>query len=152
VCVVTLFALAAFFVPLGRLLGDAFEPLPRLPAYTINILGSLAGTGAFLLIGYSWTPPWVWWVVGLAPLVWWIGGRRQLLAAGCLIVLAAAVAAPSVGETIWSPYQKLVGQPITFATARGGKEIPGYLVDISDVFYQIAVDLRPETVARVGEN
>jgi len=78
-CLVTFYVLALFFVPLGRLLGDAFERLPRLPAYTVNILGSLVGTGIFLLLGYFWTPPWTWMLVGLLPLLWWIERRRQLL-------------------------------------------------------------------------
>jgi SAM-dependent methyltransferase len=151
-CLVTFYVLASFFVPLGRLLGDAFEQLPRLAAYTINILGSLVGTGLFLLLGYLWTPPWTWMLVGLLPLLWWLEGRRQLLTASGLIALSALAVAPSVGDTIWSPYQKLVGQPITFRTNDMGAEVRGYLLDISDVFYQIAVDLRPAAVARMGQN
>lgn len=151
-CLVTFYVLASFFVPLGRLLGDAFEQLPRLEAYTTNILGSLVGTGGFLILGYLWTPPWTWMLVGLVPLLWWVEGRRQMLTAGGLIILSALSVAPSVGETIWSPYQKLVGRPITFRLKAAGAEIAGYLVDISDVFYQIAVDLRPASIARLGEN
>jgi hypothetical protein len=55
-CLVTLLAFSSLFVPLGRLLGGAFEQLPRLSAYTINILGSLAGTLVFVLLSYWWTP------------------------------------------------------------------------------------------------
>ena len=43
-CVATLVAITLLFALLGRLLGAAFEPVPRLTAYTINIAGSLAGT------------------------------------------------------------------------------------------------------------
>jgi len=151
-CLVTFYVLALVFVPLGRLLGDAFERLPRLPAYTVNILGSLVGTGIFLLLGYFWTPPWTWMLVGLLPLLWWIERPRQLLMASGFIALSTLAVAPSVGETIWSPYQKLVGQPITLPTKDTGAEAHAYLVDISDVFYQIAVDLRPSAVARMGQN
>ncbi|TMQ73026.1 MAG: methyltransferase domain-containing protein, partial [Candidatus Eisenbacteria bacterium] len=69
-----------------------------------------------------------------------------------LIIVSAVAVAPHVGETIWSPYQKLVGQPIALRAVPAGPEIAGYLVDISDVFYQVAVDLRPEAVARAGGN
>ena len=151
-CVATLFALASFFVPIGRLLGDAFERLPRLTAYSINIVGSLAGTCAFLLLGYYWSPPWVWVLIGLVPLLWWLEDGRQMLVAVGLILASALALVPSVGETIWSPYQKLVGQQLTFSVDAGGPEIPGYMVDISDVFYQVAVDLRPEAVAAIGTN
>ena len=66
---------------------------------------------------------------------------------GAGIALSALAVAPSVGETIWSPYQKLVGHPITFRVNPAGAQALGYLVNISDVFYQIAVDLRPAAVA-----
>lgn len=112
-CVVTLFVLASFFIPIGRFLGDAFERLPRLSAYSINIVGSLAGTAAFLLLGWTWTP-WMWMLAGLLPLPWWLEGRRQVLAGAALAVLSVLAVAPSVGDTIWSPYQTLVGQEITF--------------------------------------
>lgn len=152
VCVLALVALATLFIPLGRLLGDAFERVPRLTAYTINLLGSLVGTGMFLLLGYLWTPPWVWMLIGLGPLIWWLGGWRQRVIGSGLILLATLAVMPSIGDTVWSPYQKLVGQQITVRADETAPEIPGYLVDISDVFYQIAVDLRPEAVARAGRN
>lgn len=151
-CLITFLALALLFVSVGRLLGDAFERLPRLTAYTINIAGSLAGSAVFLLLGYFWTPPWVWMLIGLAPLLWWIDTRRQSLFALGLVALSAAAVAPRVGETIWSPYQKLVGQRVTVRSTSTGAELEGYLVDISDVFYQVAVDLRPDAVARAGVN
>ena len=151
-CLATLLVLASLFVPLGRLLGNAFERLPRLAAYTVNIVGSLAGTALFLLLGYLWTPPWAWMLIGLVPLLWWVEGRGQILTASGLIILSSLAVMPSVGETIWSPYQKLVGQAVTFRTSAAGAEMPAYVVEISDVFYQVAVDLRPAAVARMGRN
>jgi SAM-dependent methyltransferase len=151
-CFVTLLALGSLFVPLGRLLGGAFEQLPRLPAYTINIVGSLTGILVFVLLSYLWMPPGVWMIVGLSPLMWWLDGRREALLAGGLIALSALAVTPSVGETIWSPYQKLVGQPIAVQLNESGGATTGYLVDISDVFYQVAVDLRPQAVAASGGN
>ncbi|TMQ73027.1 MAG: hypothetical protein E6K81_05795 [Candidatus Eisenbacteria bacterium] len=68
-CLITLLTLASLFVPIGRLLGDAFERLPRLTAYSVNIAGSLIGSAAFLILGYLWTPPWLWVLIGLVPLL-----------------------------------------------------------------------------------
>ena len=151
-CLATLLALSSLFVPLGRLLGDALERLPRLTAYTVNIVGSIAGSGAFLLLGWLWAPPWVWMLVGLVPLLWWIeGGRATIVAAG-LIALATLAVTPRGGDTIWSPYQKLVGRETTVKVGAGGGEAPGYMVDVADVFYQVAVDLRPAAIARMGGN
>jgi len=151
-CFVTLLALGSLFVPLGRLLGGAFEQLPRLTAYTINIVGSLTGILVFVLLSYLWMPPPVWMIVGLSPLLWWLDGRRETVLACGLIALSALAVTPSVGETIWSPYQKLVGQPIAVQLNESGGTTTGYLVDISDVFYQVAVDLRPQAVAASGGN
>jgi SAM-dependent methyltransferase len=142
-CAVALVAITLQFALLGRLLGQAFEPLPRLAAYTVNIIGSLAGIVLFLVLSWLWAPPWVWVLVGLAPLAWWIADRRQLTAAIGLTALAAVVVWPTAGETVWSPYQKLVGRPLSAGTDGNPTLRPGYRVEISDVFYQVALDLRP---------
>jgi SAM-dependent methyltransferase len=151
-CVLALMALASLFIPLGRLLGDAFERLPRLTAYTVNIVGSLAGIIAFLILAYLWTPPWIWFLIGLAPLLWWVEAGRARLVATMLIALNVTATAPSLGETIWSPYQKLVGHPIQVSLGRRAGGVRAYWVEISDVFYQVAVDLRPESLERLGGN
>src|SRR3954471_11269343 len=48
---------AAAFIPLARTLGVLFSQPAPLPAYTFDILGSLAGTAAFFFIGYFALPP-----------------------------------------------------------------------------------------------
>lgn len=142
-CVATLFAIAGLFTLLGRLLGSAFEQVPRLPGYTINILGSLAGILLFVLLSYLHTPPWVWYLTGLLPLLAWLPARRAVVPAVVLVGLCSLAVFPSRGETVWSRYQKLVGHQV---------EDGRYWIQISDVFYQVALDLRPETLARLGKN
>ena len=141
--VVALLAIAALFTLLGRLLGTAFDQVPRLPGYTMNILGSLAGILLFIALSYLQTPPAVWYLAGLLPLLAWVSGRRAASAALLLVGLSVLAVLPSRGETVWSPYQKLVGQE----TSDGG-----YWVQISDVFYQVALDLSPEAIAKRGDN
>ncbi len=149
-CAVLLIALAGLFTLLGRLLGDAFERVPRLPGYTANLLGSLAGILAFVALCYLETPPWVWFAVGLLPLLWWASGGARAGTALLLIAASVAVVWPSTGETVWSRYQKLVGRVVPQAGPAG--TAPSYLLQISDVFYQVAVDLRPAAIARLGFN
>jgi hypothetical protein len=157
-CVVALVAITSLFALLGRLLGDAMEAVPRLQGYTVNILGSLAGILGFVLISYLQTPPWMWFVVGLTPLLWWCQSGRRAAVAGLLVLANSALVAPSVGTTVWSRYQKLVGHvipaghiiPPGFNKARSDED--AYLVQISDTFYQVAVDLRPEAIAEGGNN
>jgi hypothetical protein len=151
-CVGVLVAITLIFLLIGRLLGEAFEHLPRLQAYTTNILGSLAGILAFLLLSYLETPPWVWFPVGLVALLWWLDTKRQRITGIVLIAIATLSVAPDVGDTVWSRYQKLVGHHIETWPIGSDSGSNAYLVDISDVFYQVAVDLRPESVARMGTN
>jgi SAM-dependent methyltransferase len=154
-CVLTLVTITLLFRLLGRILGEAFEHVPRLPAYTLNILGSLAGILAFIGLSFVHTPPWTWLLVGLLPLLWWTTTRRERVAAATLTALAVCAVVPSYGDTVWSPYQKLVGYELPSdvpAEPRDGAGRPTYLVQISGVFYQVAVDLSPEAVARSGRN
>jgi SAM-dependent methyltransferase len=62
-----------------------------------------------------------------------------------LVATSAAAVFPSSGDTIWSRYQKLVGHALAPGLPNGP-----YLVQISDVFYQVAVDRSPEALARAG--
>ena len=151
-CLVAFAVITLLFVPLGRLLGDAFGSLPRLPAYTVNISGSLAGILVFVGLSYLQTPPWIWYVVALSPLFWWLRGSREILVAGGLATMSIVTVLPTMGDTVWSPYQKLVGHSIPAGPGGDGSSATAYLVEISDVFYQVALDLRPAAVARYGNN
>ena len=142
-CVATLVTITLLFEQLGRLMGEAFEGVPRIRGYTVNILGSLAGILAFSTASLLETPPWLWFAVGLLPLLWWwVPGRSWAAVAVLLVAANAAAVWPSYGETVWSRYQKLVGHPIQSADASPTDDPDAYLVQISDVFYQVAVDLR----------
>ena len=151
-CVATLSAIAGLFALLGRLLGDAFERVPRLPGYGANLLGSLAGILAFLAACWLETPPWVWFTVGLLPLLWWVRGRAHAWTALGLVLATVLMVWPDAGETVWSRYQKLVGSVILLGPGDGGTPAPAYLLRISDVFYQVAMDLRPAAIAKLGRN
>ena len=142
-CVAVFLGLAWLFAQLGRILAVNFDGLPRIKAYTVNILGSIAGLVAFVVLARLYTAPWVWFLVGLLPLLLWLkGGGRSVKVGATAIVLAAVAVAPHMHTTVWSAYQKLVGQ-----------EIPhGYRIDISDAFYQYAFDLSPANVAALGRN
>ena len=151
-CVATLVAIALLFTFLGRLLGDAFDRVPRLPGYTTNILGSLAGILAFGGLSYLETPPWVWFAIGLAMLFWWLRRPAERVVGAVLVVLLAVAVLPEFGDTVWSRYQKLVGHTIPAGPGGTGSSSPGYRIEISDVFYQVALDLRPAAVEEMGNN
>ena len=139
-CVSVFLAVAWLFGQLGRILAAEFKNKPRIPAYTVNILGSLAGLAAFVALSRAHTPPWVWFVVGLVPLLLWLGRGRVFKFGGAFAAAAVLIVMPQFHDTVWSSYQKLVGRTTQY----------GYLIDISDTIYQYAMDLRPEAIARMG--
>ena len=109
----TFFALIALaFVGLGQVMGRAFDAIPnRVLAYTVDILGSLAGIVVFAALSWLRTPPQVWYalaaVIGLRFLP-----RLSRFQAGCAVALVALVGfwgyrEGTVKLTIWSPYYKI---------------------------------------------
>src|SRR5262249_53353529 len=73
---------AVMFVPLGHLAGRLMGRLPAVQSYSLNLLGSLAGIGAFFLLSLAWTGPTVWIglaVLGVAP---FLAGNRRTAAVG----------------------------------------------------------------------
>jgi SAM-dependent methyltransferase len=139
-CVAVFLVLAFLFAQLGRILAVSFEEVPRLRAYSINICGSLAGVAVFALVSRMHTPPWLWFMVGLTPLLAWLGRGKALRLGVVCILLAAVFVAPHLHYTVWSSYQKLTGRQVQ----------NGYAIDISDAFYQKAYDLSPAALARPG--
>lgn len=151
-CVATFVAVTGLFTLLGRLLGEAFEHVSRLPAYTLNILGSLLGILVFVALCTLETPPWSWFACGLVPLACALtrGLQRKVALAFAVASVVGVVAV--LGGTIWSRYQKLVVIEIPPGTGISSTDSPAFLILISDVFYQVAMDLRPENVAALGAN
>ena len=142
VAVLTLYVIATIFTYLGRMLGTAFEQVPRLSGYSADIVGSLIGILGFVLVSYLHTPPWFWFLLGLAPLLLFLGRSREVFVAAIFIAFSILAVLPSRGDTVWSSYQKLVGHDTG----------DGYYLQISDVFFQRARDLRPEANAERGFN
>src|SRR3954469_19750371 len=117
---------AAAFIPLARSLGLLFTKTEPLTAYTFDILGSLAGTAAFFLIGFFSLPP-VIWFGALGLLVLSLGGRRSFLHTALPMVAAAAVALVLQRNTHWSPYYKITLTPA---------QPSGYELDVNSVGHQ----------------
>jgi SAM-dependent methyltransferase len=108
--------IALMFVGLGQILGRAFDALPgRVQAYTINVVGSLAGIGAFAAASQLRTGPMAWFGVSIA-LVLYLLRRRTMLQVLCGVALmgvlfGTTLADNEVGLTVWSPYSKVQYDP-----------------------------------------
>ena len=106
------------FVGLGQALGRAFAAVPnRLSAYTADILGSLAGIGAFGLASYYHTTPHLWFAVS-AFLCLYFARPWGFVQIGCQVGLLLLIAVSAYGldephgETFWSPYYKIHYDPL----------------------------------------
>ncbi len=117
---------AAAFVPLARSLGLLLTQIPPLTAYTFDILGGLAGTAVFFVIGYFALPP-IYWFTILGVIVLVLSRGDKLVPSALLIVVAAGIALFLQRNTYWSPYYK-----ITLTPAKPS----GYNVDVNSIGHQ----------------
>ena len=124
--VITLIVLA--FIPLARPLGGLLSSMPRLRAYAVDIVGSLAGIAAFFVMALLSLPPLVWFLV-LTALVVSLSGPRTLAIAAVPLVAVLAIVFGMQRDTKWSPYYK-----ITVLPADGG----GVAINVNNVGHQIA--------------
>ena len=130
-----------------------FNAIERLPAYSINIAGSLTGVVAFSVLAWTGVPPLVWFGVVLLGLM----ALRTALFPILLAALAVCVAltkpfwdsaTQGVEETRWSPYYQIRVTNFDPVLGRHG----GFAVDVNNQFLLTGLDLRPEFVpsSRVG--
>jgi len=128
------------FAPAGQLLGRLMEDDPNpFTAYSINVLGSLAGIGLFTGLSFLNLPPAVWFIAALLPACTLVGEGRErsgaLLCTLAIGLLFLATASP-LERVYWSPYQKLAVRPLTLR-APDGRAVPaGYLLRVNQTFYQ----------------
>ncbi|HVF73105.1 MAG TPA: hypothetical protein VM940_15995 [Chthoniobacterales bacterium] len=117
---------AAAFIPLARALGLLFTKTEPLTAYTFDILGSLAGTAAFFLIGHFALPP-IFWFGALGLLIVSLGSRRTWWKVALPAVAAASIALFLQRGTHWSPYYKITLTPA---------QPSGYELDVNSIGHQ----------------
>jgi hypothetical protein len=138
-CIAAVFfaVIALMFVGLGQAMGRAFAVAPnRVTAYSVDILGSLAGIACFSLVSYWQTSPAVWFAIGLAavfralPRVF----RTTYYGLLALMVLLATAAARDGGRflTFWSPHYK-----VTYHQRSG-------MIETNHIGHQVIVDVRKD--------
>ncbi len=123
---------AAAFIPLARTLGSLFTQTAPLTAYTFDILGSLAGTAAFFVIGYFALPP-IYWFAVLGLLVLVLSARAAFIRSALFTIAAAGIALFLQRGTYWSPYYKITLTPATPA---------GYTLDVNSIGHQSMIPWR----------
>jgi len=98
------------FRHLGILLGKEFVKLPPLSAYSVNLLGSIAGVITFGLISWMSLAPWVW--LAICGLISFILYKKPISLATTIMLVALAFF--TTHESRWSPYSKLDVVPLAW--------------------------------------
>lgn len=146
-----MFVVLEMFIPFGRLLGRLMDEHPRpIPAYSVNVAGSLVGIWLFVLMSWLYCGPTVW-VAAAAILCLPLLGGAIAARAASLALLAVAVgfswpagAVAGAQAVYWSPYQKLALYDAQGESA--GQFL--YKLAVNDASYQLILDLGPEDAAR----
>jgi SAM-dependent methyltransferase len=138
---------AVMFIPLGQLAGRLMSGLPRVQAYSLNLLGSLWGIALFSGLSLLWTPPAVWLglaVLGVAPFLG--GGARRLgpaVASAAVILAATGLTERASEKNYYSPYQLIT---LRLPEGYGGAATPS--LRVNHCFYQQIWDCSPEGAGR----
>jgi SAM-dependent methyltransferase len=146
---VSLFLLISLiFIPVGQLVGWYLENARYgIMAYTVNVLGSLAGILLYTVLCFLDQGPAAWFAIAgvlLTGFLWKVSVLRwtSLLSfAACTgIVSLAGLSEPHV---IWSPYQKLSVTPVYGE----GRELLSYQLRTNNSWYQQIIDLSDDFVS-----
>jgi spermidine synthase len=141
------------FVPVGRLLGQAFDQHPHtIQAYSINIAGSLIGIWLFVLLSVFYLSPVMWLaifavlLVVLCRLLGPISLTDRLLLVAIVVLSWAASQESGATAVLWSPYQKLVLQPTS-----PQEEVGDYRLTVNNVGYQALQNLSDDYIKQHAE-
>jgi SAM-dependent methyltransferase len=140
-------ATAAIMSGPAQLVGACFTALPRLEAYRLDLVGSLAGITGCTLLAFLGAPPVAWGIPVAAAYLWLLGpARRRWVALTCGLLVAMLAAEPLIpalyGKFVagdqraahWSPYQKI--------TTRHPADNPGMLaVKANGIPHQTAMSV-----------
>ena len=144
---VFLLLLVAVMIPLGQWVGyyldQARDPVG---AYSINLLGSVAGIWVFAGMAFLWLPPEYWFGVAclllliIRPSSLRFGVAALAVLALCVVLLRLPRA--SKFETHWSPYQKLE------VVGLGERQ---YSINVNNTGYMSIANTTPEFLTRYPE-
>jgi spermidine synthase len=110
---VFLLFLVAVMVPLGQWVGYCLDSAPRpIRAYTVNLLGSVAGLWIFAGLAFFWLPPGYWFTPGFLILLFLLRRPSKRFAMAGIILLGVTLlllrySTYPADRTYWSPYQKV---------------------------------------------
>jgi SAM-dependent methyltransferase len=140
---------AGVFAVFGAWLGRLFRGHRPLIAYSVEVAGSMAGIVAFGLLSALQVGPLVWFGIGFVLLLPTLPQSTMgRVAALCCAVVALSASAPYALGHVWSPYYKILHQPLEeVRTLDGGRhrfERPvGRVIQVNNDYHQMMLDLAP---------
>ncbi len=152
---------ALVFLPIGQLTGRLMAGFAPIRAYTINILGSIAGVLLFTAVSYLWLPPVCWFGIAAAVTLGLMQNSRRGLARslpfGVALLVWLGVDWGSVTglrsanlQHIYSPYQHLELQPFHVVNPEGLRLHRGMAVFANKSYHLRATDLSRRWIDSYG--
>ncbi|MCD6459073.1 methyltransferase domain-containing protein, partial [bacterium] len=135
------FILVAFlFIPLGKQTGILFDILEPIPAYSINILGSVCGIIVYSFLSYNLLPPL--WLFGIFMTfyLYFIYTRTTKIFFVVSVVLFIAILSwinYNDRGTFWSPYYKIKLLPLNKQSTCND----GFNLTVNNDYHQMALNL-----------
>lgn len=132
--------LFTIFRRIGISLGAEFEKHEPLVAYSINLLGSIAGTAAIALVSWFSFDCYVWLLVLTASILLVVDKKATK---GGVIALGLAAAATSVfvySDSCWSPYSKLTVVPVAEEALGAGS----YVLNSNNEYFHTGLKILPK--------
>jgi hypothetical protein len=119
---------AGLFATVGQRMGRELATRAPLPAYTLNLLGSLAGVAAFACLSWMEQPPAVWFAIAFtAAMPLMVEERRTVAILNiALLVCALALVHRMARGSLWSPYYRI----------RVVQDGPDTVVEVNNIFHQ----------------
>jgi SAM-dependent methyltransferase len=137
----------ATMVPLGSWVARFLESSPQIvPAYSVNLLGSLVGVWFFAGLSFLHLAPIIWFLIALALLVATCPQPKTIGVSGWIAIAVCVgflvLDGRPAGKTIWSPYQKLEVVPI-------GDQ--NYQINVNNSGYMSIANVTPDYLQRNPE-
>jgi hypothetical protein len=127
---VFLFLLFALFFGVGEMIRERLQAFPPLQAYSIDLLGSMAGVLLFTLVSFFHFSPLWWFVIGFLIFFLMVRPKPAFLLPS---VTALAYLAVGIGGTYWSPYYRI---ELIRRTLTDHGELASVALDVNHVFFQ----------------
>ena len=142
------------FIPIGQATGKEMDKHSPIPAYIVNLLGSLIGIWLFALLSYFQTPPAVWFGLALLGLGFFWAVQNNFARKDIILFAVSLLGLAYLSQGVtWSPYHRLEVIEKTITIDADKPPEYWYTLNVQQVFYQRAMNLSDEFFSQLeGRN